>query len=887
MQSIFLCFGVGMVLFVLAPLSMSFSRGANHASCQEMIPGHIRAHPQNPQHSRVSLHTSASSYLPGQLITVTVRSSRDFMGFLIQARSMEGNVGRARTGVGPRLRSSRAGPVLVGGSWTFTPPGTHALRCLSEGDTLTHSDKQLKRNLSFVWRAPDEPMGDIRFYITVVQSYFVYWAGIESGVVRDGTTRVDGGSLSFAAQENEVTVLPALRILEASNNKTEGPVVTLGPHTKPRRTQFYKSLVTQTEATRPVLDINRSVTVAFLGTCQRPRLGLVLSFPLKFGEMEQKHPHSNFKESKEPIDPEIIDTTINLQITTTAVPSTTVSFHSRNPPRPTSFSSREAIQDQTSSVKFEALSSSPQPWRSSLINSQNSLVNKASTHKAISQDQTSLQSTNIPSTSATRQFPQSITAPHVTPAHPFSIQHLFNEHSPFHYQVVSDLPKPLPENQANFPQTDHSPEVLTPSSQTSSQPHSQIQAEKAESYGWKQHRTSVTPDTNTLLLTSRFDQTIPVDQVKEVKHLSSSKIKQKNPVSASGLLTPPPNVSESTQQLTLQSSSSTPTRTPLASTLSYHSATTPLYPLESSTLESTHPSFTSTFFTHSFSSSKTNQRKTVPAISALPSPSPVSIPPHFPSALPSSPSPVQMSLAPSTTSYLNSSNYPSTGPCFPEGSYISSATSSPSFSSPTSSSISLGSSSSSSTPATSFSSSSFHSTIPHPKPSPAPRKPTLGQRLLIQSHMASSNPKPKLHPPTMRAIVHPNPEPHPNLNPNFKHNFEQDPKPNFPKTDTNSKHPSNPPQSPENEGKYPDIVPRHSAWELGMLLGCTAGLGTVLVVGVRCIYRQACGKQTQMTLNNRERDNGRGERGLIHVQEVEIWSEFGESREQLCSSGRV
>lgn len=82
------------------------------------------------------------------------------MGFLLQARSAEG---AREAGAGSRVRSTRVGPVLVGGSWTLTPPGTHTLRCLSEGDTLTHSDKQLKRNLSFVWRAPDAPMGDIRF----------------------------------------------------------------------------------------------------------------------------------------------------------------------------------------------------------------------------------------------------------------------------------------------------------------------------------------------------------------------------------------------------------------------------------------------------------------------------------------------------------------------------------------------------------------------------------------------------------------------------------------------------------------------------------------------------------------------------------------------------
>lgn len=92
---------------------------------------------------------------------VTVRSSRDFMGFLLQARS--GDHSQVMAGIAGGAGSPAEGPVLVRGSWTLAPPGTHTLRCLSEGDTLTHSDKQLKRNLSFVWRAPDAPVGDIRF----------------------------------------------------------------------------------------------------------------------------------------------------------------------------------------------------------------------------------------------------------------------------------------------------------------------------------------------------------------------------------------------------------------------------------------------------------------------------------------------------------------------------------------------------------------------------------------------------------------------------------------------------------------------------------------------------------------------------------------------------
>lgn len=137
----------------------------------------------------------------------------------------------------------------------------------------------------------------------------------------------------------------------------------------------------------------------------------------------------------------------------------------------------------------------------------------------------------------------------------------------------------------------------------------------------------------------------------------------------------------------------------------------------------------------------------------------------------------------------------------------------------------------------------------------------------IQNHIESLDTEPNLNLQTPRTVVHSNPERHPNLDPNFDSNLGHMLKPNLPKTDTKPKPPSKPPGTPDKEGKYPDINARHSAWELGMLLGCSAGLGMVLVVGVRYMCRQACGKQTEVTLNDRETEYGRGERGLLHVQE--------------------
>ncbi|XP_033465500.2 reeler domain containing 1 [Epinephelus lanceolatus] len=1083
MQPTLQCFGVGVVLLSLAPPTMSFSRGASHVSCREMIPGHISAQPQDPQRSHVTLHTSASSYLPGQLVTVTVRSSRDFMGFLLQARSVEGAGVKARTGVGvgAGLRSTRVGPVLLGGSWTLTPPGTHTLRCLSEGDTLTHSDKQLKRNLSFVWKAPDAPMGDIKFYITVVQSYFVYWAGIDSAVVHDGSrspwsgsniTKVDEENSDFVLQQDEA--LPALGSLRASIKKTiqkASPPTTLGPPTPTSSgTQDYKYQEKLTEVTRSILEMNTSGTFASdqeanewnspvtLGSLQNatkvsetdpyatsgspsgvteeagadtgnpfthtiaeatdmeavtnllPNITVQNStsplsllqtlaslLPLKDGKMQRKEAKKNFQDPKLPTIPGTKDTTLNPETTTKAIPSPTHGFQNQNTLKPTSQHPRKLIQDQTSSVKSVTQSSSPQPWRTALTGSHLSLIKDemgsqylpqnlhlklllhyqmSSTnpfHQATSPSKPPLQSQS--STSQTSPLYQSFAAklfskiqtsspnliqPSEAPSHqsfpnkpvsslskpesensqfgqktrpgqtsppPYQLHTTAPLSSPPHPKPLSSYPQALlqtiptqPQEQASFLQMDQS--------QTWSKPHSQTVAPQAQSSGWKQMQSSATPGSiNPLPFTSRVDLTlIPGDSAEVKDFQSQAKIETMSPIFASiPSTTPSPSFAVSDGLSRFNSLLHT------FPASSFVHSTTPLYSSGGSTLVSIQTSVTHAPFSPSFfSSSMKNQAKTAPALSALPSPTPISIPPHLPSIQPSSTSPRPSSFNSSTKFSSNSnSNYPSPASFFslvslstssstlmassqsitsstylsPSSSTISPALSSsssvssisspsippspPPSSSYTSTSTSTSSSLDFTNPsATSSSMVSSQSTSPLPGPSPVPRRSlynpltstsspvpfqqlTPGQRLPVQNHITSSDPGPSLNLPTSRTVVHPNPEPHPNLDPNFKLNRGHELKPNLPNTDTNPKlkRPSNPPATPDKEGKYPDIIPRHSAWELGMLLGCSAGLGMVLVVGVRYMYRQACGKRTEVTLNDREREYGRGERGLIHVQE--------------------
>ncbi|XP_070612751.1 reelin domain-containing protein 1 [Erythrolamprus reginae] len=149
-------------ILYLVSYTYAFSHGASLSACSDMRPKHIRANLQNPQNNYITIHTN-TSFSPGDKVPVTIRSSRDFMGFMLQAR---------------RVLNDQ-----IAGTFVYIPPGSKLLSCFEDGDTVTHSDKSLKRNLSFVWKAPDQPIGNIRFFLSVVQSYFVYWAKIESSTV--------------------------------------------------------------------------------------------------------------------------------------------------------------------------------------------------------------------------------------------------------------------------------------------------------------------------------------------------------------------------------------------------------------------------------------------------------------------------------------------------------------------------------------------------------------------------------------------------------------------------------------------------------------------------------------------------------------------------------
>ncbi|XP_054609401.1 mucin-2-like [Dunckerocampus dactyliophorus] len=831
------------VVFSLAVPVTAFSRGAGPASCKRMNPGHIRAQPQDPQQSHVTIRTSVRSYLPGQLITVTVRSSRDFMGFLLQARG--GQDSRALGGEGGGAGSPEKGPVLVGGSWTLTPPGTHTLHCLSEGDTLTHSDKQLKRNLSFVWRAPDAPVGDVRFYITVVQSYFVYWAGIKSPVVRDGslwTGRNTTGDETRRLHEDKLTMMSDNQITRPSLRPPKG---TLSSTSK----EVWSSTGTRGALTGDDSDHGNN---SILGNSSRSLSG---DNHATFGSMPEKESgsgrgspvtfkdpsfslylldHLPFRTSFPPAEdvktfststPPFLLDSLNLWKdgkVSTDIETRTSTVNPQKPSQHLAFHISPSVP--TSRLfTFETQSSSSSPVKGGL--STYDLRGRGGSQMLRTM---LLSNTSIHTTSPTQPLSHSRS---VLPNH---VQSLLMSRS-----NSTDTPRPpspqtllqmfLPQRQEQVSLSPKYPVMSEKSADPQARPRS-LQTE--ESYARM---------LNALLFTTK------ADVHKDASISPSTTLKTTSPIYSS--------VSS------LHSSS-------LQSSLGL---TTPLHLSQDSSKRLS--------FTRSSS-----QQKTSPGFSALQKPSPISTPPESVSVHVSSTFPV-VSPSLSSTFPSSSSNSPSSATSdshFPLNS-IPGITGSASSSTQTLSSLSSSSAKSSlpSSPHPSFSvfsSVGFLSFISptslHPGPSPAPRRshynrvtvplslsPSPRQMLLIQTHVASTHPELIHNPSTPDAVAESERKP----KTKFKLNIRDEFKPKPPMRD--AKLPSNPSETPGKDGKYPEVVSRHSSWELGMLLGCSAGLGMVLVVGVRYVYRQACGKRTEVTLNDRDRDYRRGDQGMIHVQE--------------------
>ncbi|XP_028330993.1 flocculation protein FLO11 [Gouania willdenowi] len=848
-----LCFGVGVVFLTVAPPpTCSFSRGAGPASCGDMTPGHIRAHPQMSQQSYVTIITSASSYRAGQLVTVTIRSSRDFMGFLLQARGVKDPRGGAD--VSSRLGFGGEEEVLVGGTWPLTPSGAHTLRCVSEGDSVTHSDKQLKRNLSFVWRAPDAPIGDVRFYMTVVQSYFVYWANIQSAVLKDEswqmwnkTAQTTGAKTTLVQQEVELLDLPGSRVYLLSNyseNKTTRPTIPRLDTNRITGSKFYNSSNTGTEVTQVGFKAKRLRTTT---PFDNKTIGIVLGMTAEAnttaltGSRSTKRPRPATSKNQQANDAtgSVSPSPGSLKLSTQSINRKVLSTARGGSRKPepenlwqdlvvsrhpltgseifASKSSRRPLQDlristesyemtrsdfQTSAKKEKGMTMSTQTMQTSTFPLL--FQSKADTTPPGLYEKTSSKPITGFKTSSPNTSPSSNTFFSYTAIYPLTPQYKSTSYGSKSTQKQTTLPKP--------------------SVRVHSEPNPSQTQDQSKTQVSPQAQNTQPQTFNPLILTSPLGWNWKPDDGKE--DLKSQT--WLNPPSPE-LASVPPDAPLSTPPSVFSSPDFLPTFAP-------HPPHSTSYPNPSGgpPMGTTHPLVREPPM-------KTEQSRALTSTQ--------------PSSDSSSPS-----INPPTATW--SSTFPL---LFKHSSSVTSSTfSSPSFNSPTTSTKVPSTSEDKSVPPLS----SLQSKSPHPSPSPAlhrspsilvmsslapvdSHKLTVQQKLLVYKHL---DPELNLGLTTQRTVARQNLKPHQERKLNLGREF----KPNLPKP---------PSRTPDQKVKYPDIVPRHSDWELGMLLGCSAGLGMVLVVGVRYMYRKVCGKRTEVTLKDREREYNRGERGLIHVQE--------------------
>lgn len=143
---------------------------------------------------------------------------------------------------------------------------------------------------------------------------------------------------------------------------------------------------------------------------------------------------------------------------------------------------------------------------------------------------------------------------------------------------------------------------------------------------------------------------------------------------------------------------------------------------------------------------------------------------------------------------------------------------------------------------------------------------------------------------TLQFIKQPNTQPHASLIPSISPLLDPSPAPrlSFPKSLTpiaplsppvplppyqhpNQSGPPAPPgisRPPATEGGRPHDsgMPKQRASELGLLLGCSAGLGVVLTLALRCLHRRWCRKHSEVCLSERSR-RWEDDHDVIHVQE--------------------
>ncbi|KAK4304355.1 hypothetical protein Pmani_023683 [Petrolisthes manimaculis] len=140
-------------------VTVGFSSSSVSLACDSLQPGHLAVPSTSDPPFRIHITPRTSGYY----VTVKGNGGQKFRGFLLEARDVQEEGRRA----GRFLEVQDSGRIIS---------------CSFGGGGVQHSDGSIKNQVTALWN-PHNFTGQVIFRATVVESYFIYWTGIESDVL--------------------------------------------------------------------------------------------------------------------------------------------------------------------------------------------------------------------------------------------------------------------------------------------------------------------------------------------------------------------------------------------------------------------------------------------------------------------------------------------------------------------------------------------------------------------------------------------------------------------------------------------------------------------------------------------------------------------------------
>ncbi|XP_041484281.1 putative defense protein 3 [Lytechinus variegatus] len=176
-----------------------YPRGSPWTGCFDGNPIHKtkesnRTVPYDPQPAATNpftFTTDSTTYKPGQSLRVSISSDNGtyFEGYFLQARSV-----------------STATPV---GAFTGLPALSQFLLCVTPSDStgkysfdsVTHTGEERKEATTFVWKAPEECVGDISFIGSVAITHSTFYSDMTSSIItcKAGCLQANIGLLALSS----------------------------------------------------------------------------------------------------------------------------------------------------------------------------------------------------------------------------------------------------------------------------------------------------------------------------------------------------------------------------------------------------------------------------------------------------------------------------------------------------------------------------------------------------------------------------------------------------------------------------------------------------------------------------------------------------------------